>query len=264
MAFIYNLSDAWNDAGTTFTSIKMNVLDTASNAASLLMDLQVGGVSQFKVSKAGVTTTNGAMTTGGSATIGGNVNLPSVANNVNWGSTLVLLGDAANILAQRNGVNAQISRIYRTYTDASNYERWVWGDIDGGGSWLLHQESSGTGTIRNLAIRGGTPGIARSVSIQNASITTWTWTAAGHYLAGTDNTYDIGASGANRPRNLYMASWIRMATTTVASLPAAATAGAGARMFVTDAASPTFGSAVTGGGAVTVPVYSTGSAWNVG
>jgi hypothetical protein len=50
----------------------------------------------------------------------------------------------------------------------------------------------------------------------------------------------------------------------VASLPAAATAGAGARAFVNDATSPVFGSAVTGGGAVAVPVYSTGSAWNVG
>ena len=50
----------------------------------------------------------------------------------------------------------------------------------------------------------------------------------------------------------------------VANLPAAATAGAGARSFVTDALAPTFGSAVTGGGAVNVPVYSTGAAWFVG
>ena len=50
----------------------------------------------------------------------------------------------------------------------------------------------------------------------------------------------------------------------VSALPAAATAGAGARAFVNDASAPTFGSAVTGGGTVLVPVYSTGSAWNVG
>jgi hypothetical protein len=53
-------------------------------------------------------------------------------------------------------------------------------------------------------------------------------------------------------------------TTTVAALPAAATAGAGARAFVTDALAPVFGSAVVGSGAESVPVYSTGSAWNVG
>lgn len=57
MSYIYNLTDTWNDAGTTFTSIKMNVADTASNAASLLIDLQTntGGAptSRFNVTKAG-------------------------------------------------------------------------------------------------------------------------------------------------------------------------------------------------------------------
>jgi len=57
---------------------------------------------------------------------------------------------------------------------------------------------------------------------------------------------------------------IKVPGVTVASLPAAATAGAGARAFVTDALAPVFGSAVVGGGAVAVPVYSTGSAWHVG
>jgi hypothetical protein len=50
---IYALVDTWNSAGTTFTAVKMNVTDTASAAASLLLDLQVGGTSQFKVSKGG-------------------------------------------------------------------------------------------------------------------------------------------------------------------------------------------------------------------
>jgi hypothetical protein len=51
---------------------------------------------------------------------------------------------------------------------------------------------------------------------------------------------------------------------TVATLPSAATAGAGARSFVTDASGPTFGSTVAGGGAVKVPVYSDGTNWKVG
>jgi len=36
---------------------------------------------------------------------------------------LRLLRDAANQLAQRNGTNAQTFRVYKTFTDASNYER---------------------------------------------------------------------------------------------------------------------------------------------
>jgi hypothetical protein len=49
-----NLAQTWNAAGTVFTALKMNVTDTASSASSLLIDLQVGGVSKFKVTKAGV------------------------------------------------------------------------------------------------------------------------------------------------------------------------------------------------------------------
>lgn len=51
---------------------------------------------------------------------------------------------------------------------------------------------------------------------------------------------------------------------TVATLPAAATAGAGARCFVTDANATTFLSTVAGGGANAVPVVSDGTNWLIG
>jgi hypothetical protein len=51
---------------------------------------------------------------------------------------------------------------------------------------------------------------------------------------------------------------------TVATLPSAATSGAGARSFVTDALAPTFGATVVTGGAVATPVYSDGTNWKVG
>ena len=51
---------------------------------------------------------------------------------------------------------------------------------------------------------------------------------------------------------------------TVATLPSAVTSGKGARAFVTDALTPTFGSTVVTGGAVAVPVYSDGTNWKVG
>lgn len=56
-----DLSRTWNTSGTP-TAIKLNITDTASNAASLLMDLQKGGTSQFKVSKAGNVTILGTTT----------------------------------------------------------------------------------------------------------------------------------------------------------------------------------------------------------
>lgn len=49
-----NLAQTWNAGSTVFTALKMNVTDTASSSSSLLIDLQVGGVSKFKVTKAGV------------------------------------------------------------------------------------------------------------------------------------------------------------------------------------------------------------------
>jgi hypothetical protein len=49
---------------------------------------------------------------------------------------------------------------------------------------------------------------------------------------------------------------------TVATLPTAGTSGR--RAFVSNALTPTFGSVVVGGGAVTVPVYDNGTTWNVG
>ena len=60
------------------------------------------------------------------------------------------------------------------------------------------------------------------------------------------------------------AKWINVGTSTVAALAAAATAGNGARAFVTDALAPAFGSTVAGGGAVSIPVYSDGTNWKVG
>lgn len=44
----------WQNAAGTFTALRVSVTDTNSAAASLLMDLQVGGVSKFNVRKDGV------------------------------------------------------------------------------------------------------------------------------------------------------------------------------------------------------------------
>ena len=63
---------------------------------------------------------------------------------------------------------------------------------------------------------------------------------------------------------IFSAGPIKRASTTVASLMAAATAGAGAEMYVTDALAPTFGATVAGGGSVFTPVYSDGTNWKVG
>ena len=72
--------------------------------------------------------------------------------------------------------------------------------------------------------------------------------------------YGTQAAGTGTRRPLI----VQHHQTTVAALPAAATVGAGSRCHVSDALGPVFGTAVAGGGAVSVPVYSDGANWIVG
>jgi hypothetical protein len=59
-------------------------------------------------------------------------------------------------------------------------------------------------------------------------------------------------------------SMVGTGSTVVGSLPSAATVGAGARAFVTDATSTTFHATVAGGGSNKVPVVSDGTNWLIG
>ena len=59
-------------------------------------------------------------------------------------------------------------------------------------------------------------------------------------------------------------SYVQTPSMTVTNLPSAATAGAGARAFVTDATATTFLSTVAGGGSNKVPVVSDGTNWLIG
>lgn len=79
------------------------------------------------------------------------------------------------------------------------------------------------------------------------------------FVGASSQTFSITVGASNLAT---FSGPIKALTTTVASLPAAGTAGR--RAFVTDATAPVFGTAVTGGGAVSVPVYDTGAAWFVG
>lgn len=186
MADIFAMVDTWNNGATTFTALKMNVTDTASAAGSLLMDLQVGGVSKASMRKDGAWQVPYLIGPRGTTTdmrliLDGIVEAVFQYNGVNqffidsngraslrngasfgWSSSdnaagtldTILLRDAANTLAQRNGTAAQAFRLYNTQTDPSNYER-------GGFDWQttantlrVRSEAAGTGTVRIIAIDG--------------------------------------------------------------------------------------------------------------
>lgn len=68
----------------------------------------------------------------------------------------------------------------------------------------------------------------------------------------------------NASANYTISSVSKTTPVTVASLPAAGLAGAGARAFVTDANSTTFNAAAAGGGSNIMPVFSNGTGWFIG
>jgi hypothetical protein len=103
-----------------------------------------------------------------------------------------ILQGTANTLELRNGVNPQTFNTYNTSTSGNlTYERGVFGFA----SNILRIGTEKLGT-----------GVARAMDFVTDGTARWNISTAGHLLAVADNTYDIGATGVNRPRNLYIAN----------------------------------------------------------
>jgi hypothetical protein len=235
-----------NQSGTAgYTVLDLNPTETATGSGTkLLLRAAVGGVAVATITNAGFLSANNLYASG-------SFNLSS-----SFGSAqdVTLTRDAAETLALRRSTNAQTFRVYNTYTDASNGE---WGFVRwAANEFLVGNSFNGTGVVRPM-------------SFQIANVTRWTINTSGNFIAGADNTYDIGASGANRPRAIYAALAInapewRMSVVTVAGLSGTNNS----RMMVSDStlpfASANIGTAVTGGGANTVPVIRIGGTWYIG
>jgi hypothetical protein len=132
----------------------------------------------------------------------------NASSTLSWGSTGIsgpdtfLNRDGANILALRNGPNGQSFKLYNTFTDASNNEKLAL-------TWLanvatIQTSALGTGTARAIRLdSASTANTGIGFAINGAD--KWRVNGAnGGFEATTDNTVDIGASGANRPRSLFV------------------------------------------------------------
>jgi hypothetical protein len=177
---LLNLTGTWNTTGVA-QGILLNITDTASNATSKLLDLQVGGTSKASIKKDGTLTipsftynqaslllgpSNGLSSNGSNTYIiasggamsrfesGGVVTggYFAFANGANSADDIYLYRDAANTLAQRNGTNAQTFRLYNTFTDSSNYERGVFDWTTNTNALTIGTQKAGTGTARRLRI----------------------------------------------------------------------------------------------------------------
>ena len=186
---LMDLAGTWNVGTTVETALKLNVTDTASGAASLLADLQVGGSSVAQITKTGalnivgnsngqtlLTTRFGKLYFGGGPSAGdtsqsawfldasatifagrstATIGWTSSTTNAAGTLDLSIFRDAANTLAQRNGVNAQKFRVYGTFTDASNGD-WLEFTKAAGGLASIATVANGTGTAGNLSLTAGT------------------------------------------------------------------------------------------------------------
>ena len=117
---------------------------------------------------------------------------------------VLLTDDAANTLAFRNGTSGQTLNIYRTYTDASNYERASIG-WQGSTTFTISTEKLGTGVARDLQL--GTAGSSAILFFINNG-GAWEIDSAKRFLSQTDNANDIGQTGSGRPRDIYVAGGI--------------------------------------------------------
>jgi hypothetical protein len=299
---VFDLSQTWNAGGVTFTGLKFNVTNTASASGSLLLDLQVGGVSQFSVSSAGViSTVNGTLLSGMTDTWN---NAGTVYSSIQMNVTNTASAALSRLFdLQIGGVPLfQIRKdnsfaLFNAYTSDANFE-------SGGSFWSSNVFKIGTQ-------KGGSGGTARDTYIVTPS-RQWTFNdASGAFnspsaitsnyqgaaigWASTGGFDTFPGDGIIRMFNSAQSSFgrliwglqttafaaiardgaglkvvlgdntagafIKTAAVTVASLPSAATAGAGARMTVTDASAPSYGATVSGGGAVLTNVTSDGTNW---
>ena len=259
---IFNLTDTWNAGGTTFTAIKMNATDTASAAGSLLIDLQVGAASKFKVGKTGTASTTPAVSVQ-DATLwspsGGTWAFGSVGNTESFrfegGITGAGMPNSALLWWSAGASGAYSQRDVILSRNAAASLRL--GNVDAASpvAQTIGVQGSRAGTDSNVG--GANFTLQSGIGTGTGTLSTLILKSPVAVASGTDA--QTQATGLT-----IKAGTAVMTSYTVATLPAAATAGAGARAFVTDALAPVFGSAVAGSGAVGVPVYSTGAAWNVG
>lgn len=183
---LIDATQTWNGIAATFTALRVNVTNTASATASLLMDLQVGGTSVANIRRDGrVLATSFALVAGANSGTGfsyqsatgdgGHIQCVNNAGSQIFTATnlifrcsgdlslgraaalgqspdTILVRDDAGVLAQRNAANAQTFRIYNTFTSTTNFERLSIGWSSNIVS--IKPEAGGGGTVRALHISG--------------------------------------------------------------------------------------------------------------
>jgi hypothetical protein len=221
---LLKMTPIWNNSGITFTAMLFNLTDSASNAASLLLDMQVGGSSKFKVDKAGNITAS-TITAGASGGVGGTIDMPE--------------GTAATAASAHDILYAD-STAHRVKISVNN------------GSFDNLVAAASTDTLTNKTIdTAGTNTLKVNGNTLSASAGTATLT-----LPNSTDTL-LGRTTTDTVTNKTLTGPV-ITSSVVASLPSAGSS-TGQIYVVTDSTSAT--ACTTGGGSNKVLCRSDGSAW---
>jgi hypothetical protein len=167
---VIDSTQTWNNAGVTFTGMKLNVTDTTSATASLLADLQVGAATKFAINK------SGAISLGGTDLIlrrqaAANFRLGDIDSGAAVAQTLSVQGSTGSNVA---GANFTILGSQSTGTGA------------GGSIVFKTAPSGGSGSSVN--------GLATVLTMTGAGASTFTGTLQ---AAGITSTANFDSSAAN-------------------------------------------------------------------
>jgi hypothetical protein len=242
---LYTINNSGAQSGTA-TGIFVNATETALNSMTHnLMDLQVGGFSQFKVSNVGFGTFSGGLTLSGTFQT-----LSSVANasfavrhgNGFQNTADYSLGGSAGIMGKIAIAGSASGTATANYSAASFIISTL----------TMNRSASGThpifanAAIRPLTINTGAGALTNAATVYIGGAATGTGIPTNNYALWVD-------SGASRFDGV-----VNLAAYTVGTLP---TGTRGDKAYVTDALAPTYGAAAVGGGAVIIPVFHNGTTW---
>ena len=193
--FVPEADDTY-DLGTSTQRVSLGFFGNGSAAApSISVGESTSGLYLISAAVLGITLSGTAraalnastLNVGSAMTFGWSSN----SNPAAASADLVLARDAANQLALRRTTNPQSFYIYNTYTNSTNYER-----------LNLHWLSN----IATIEVAAAGTGTQRVLSFATNGSHRWQVTTAGMFIAATDASYDIGASGATRPRTGYFSN----------------------------------------------------------
>lgn len=204
-----NSTVTWNAGAVTFAGWKLNVTNTASAAASLLMDLQLGGVSQFSVRKDGalmlpLVVVGGTVTAstptfdaaqtwnaGGVTFTGGRLN---ITNTASAAASLFLDLQAGGVSQFSVGVSGLA--LVRSQTGGVGYGAAATGAVTqtvSKSTGVLHNAPCGELTLNNAALAGST---LVQFTLTCSSIGAYDFVGVAVKSGGTAGAYQVWAESA--------------------------------------------------------------------